>query len=171
MSEYKCSLCDYTTYNKSHIKKHHKSIKCKAGEVVIEEGKAECDICNKEFETKAYLKAHRETCFQKHTKIVEQFSDSKDIVDEMNTLKIVVMAQNERLGKVLQQNEELTKALSVLMNRVEILETSKKKGYDELSEDEEGICEDTCIDVFTARSSKEILSRDGIVGNTCYVKA
>ena len=133
MSSYNCDKCTYKTTDKAHIKKHNKSAKCSGSSYNVIEGKAVCDICNKEFETAQYLVQHRKLCIEKKTKIIEKFMDSKSIMDTINELKNIISCQNEIISKISKNSSELIKRIE----KLETKNTERKKGYDELDDDDD----------------------------------
>lgn len=137
MSNYSCSLCDYTTKVKGNITKHIKdTIKCKGAEINTELLDVRCKICDKTFENETYLKQHMKRCFEKRTVVVNNYEDSehytKKLEEFSKLIRILVLENTEIKNEVKElrnDNKELTK-------RIAKLELDKQK-YKVIEEDSE----------------------------------
>ncbi len=79
MSEFSCSVCNYTSSVKKCVQKHiNKKIKCGEGVPVILTISVEikCDACNKKFSTKDTLSYHiLNTCKNKNTELLNKIQE------------------------------------------------------------------------------------------------
>lgn len=149
MSEFKCSNCNYTSKTKWNVKNHINKV-CK--EATLEENiiKVECNICNKMFDTYKLLEQHKQKCFEKRTVTVSKFLDPEKIEEAMSDMMILIKnLQNE--------NKEIIQANKDLLERLEKLEGSKKKKYEEISKYEGQMCELQEIVKFKPKSKAHFL--------------
>lgn len=152
---YKCSLCNYNTTNKNHIKKHLETIKCSKAEVITEESLVECEICNKKFENNVYLNQHKKNCVKKRVVPVIQYENSEIITNEINDMKKLILLQDKTIENIQKLNNDLIK-------RIEKLEESKKESKEkiELPESDDRIgCETSSETSFIPNSYKQILDK------------
>jgi hypothetical protein len=73
--EFACSICEYTSERKEHIKKHiNNKTKCGEGTPEIIEIQVEiiCEHCNKSFKTRPNLKKHEKICKVKKSNVEEE---------------------------------------------------------------------------------------------------
>lgn len=86
MSEFSCSVCDYTSFYKSNISNHiNKKNKCGDNPKIIKTTKKiSCDYCNKNYKTKVTLSNHLKICKLKNT-LKDLYISKKD--DEIAKLK------------------------------------------------------------------------------------
>ncbi len=90
MSEFKCSVCNYTSSLKSHVIRHmNKKVSCGQGikEVIEIPVEITCEFCNKKFMSKHNLKIHtKNSCKQKDLIKDEEIRKLKEELNEANNL-------------------------------------------------------------------------------------
>jgi hypothetical protein len=90
MTNFKCSLCDYTTDNKQSIKRHvdNRKVKCGEGIPEIIEIKVDinCEYCNNTFKTRSSLNRHIKTCKVKKANQDEEIIKLKEKVKILEAL-------------------------------------------------------------------------------------
>ena len=89
MPEYKCSICDYKSDYKTHMKDHiNRKVKCGEGILELIEVKLdfECNYCKKTFSNKTNLGRHFKTCKTKKNNLEEENEKLKREVEILKEL-------------------------------------------------------------------------------------
>jgi hypothetical protein len=103
--EFKCSQCDYSSYNKHCVLKHlSKQTKCGEGTPTLIEKHIdiECDFCKKPFATKPNLNRHLKICKVKKSNLEKELIIEKEKNDklerEVEILKALIKKPNTSIG-------------------------------------------------------------------------
>lgn len=136
MTTFKCSNCDYYSKTKNCVKQHIEKV-CTEAEIICDGVKVKCDICNKEYGTEKYLKAHKKLCIEKKCVVVEKLENSQVMSEKLSTLFGLITSLTKQIGKYETDNNELKKEVNTLTRRIKVLEEHKaRNGTQPLSEEE-----------------------------------
>ncbi len=104
MTEFKCSLCDYTSFLKTNMIKHiNKKTQCNAGTPGYIEIKTEikCEYCDKKFSTKPNLSRHLKTCKTKKSNLEEE---NKKLKEELLVARALAQKPNTTINNQTNNN-------------------------------------------------------------------
>jgi 5-methylcytosine-specific restriction endonuclease McrA len=136
--EFKCSLCDYISHQKDHIKDHiNRKIKCGEGipTIISVPINISCIFCNGSYSTIPILKRHLKTCKVKKENLEEE---NRILKEEIKVLKENKIKENYQLKlDILQKKlDETTKLASKLIDKkiignvsVETIRSQARKLY------------------------------------------
>jgi hypothetical protein len=143
MTEYGCSVCEYTSYNKVHVTRHISRKKsCGTGvkEIVEIPAEIKCEFCNKDFSCMTSLKYHaKNSCSQKvrilenkikelEKQLKEKPSNTSNITNNNNITNIIIVNNYENTSldkltdktynKLIRDSEEAYKIIPNLIKHI-----------------------------------------------------
>ncbi len=97
--EFYCSVCDYTSDLKSHVKRHTtRKVQCGENpQILTRKVDIECEYCGKGYTTKANLKRHLKNC-----KVLKSNQESE--INELKTKLAIAEAKLEVKGNTITNN-------------------------------------------------------------------
>ncbi len=123
---FNCSNCEYVSKVKGSVDKHIKKV-CNGAELISNITKVKCDICDKEYDTEKYLKAHKKICIEKKCLVVEKLENSSVINDKLEGVLNMVVSLTKDISDLQKQTKDQSNIIKSLTNCIETSEKHKVK--------------------------------------------